>query len=371
MPASAEEQTRIACFATQGTGSLDEARITTLLAPLRPHLISFERSRRFRGALSLLRRIRALEPDLIVMEGTGVAGGGVVLLSRLLDGRPYVVSSGDAVAPFLAAISRALWLPGIVYERMLYRMSCGFIGWSPYLVGRALTMGAQRAMTAPNWSELVAPSDTAAARRAAGLPEDALVFGIVGSLNWNARYGYCYGLELVKAALRVDRNDLCVLVVGDGDGRERLQTLAGERLNRSIFLPGAATRAQLPDYLAAMDVASLPQSVDQVGSFRYTTKVSEYLSARLPIVTGQIPLAYDLDAGFLWRLPGEAPWDERYVTALAQLMSQLDRKEVAARRPAAVHAWLFDADRQINAVSEFVLDALERERRCANVRQTP
>ena len=61
-----------------------------------------------------------------------------------------------------------------------------------------------------------------------------------------------------------------------------------------------------------MDVASLPQSVDGVGSFRYTTKLSEYLAARLPVVTGEIPLAFDLDDGWMWRLPGDAPWEERY-----------------------------------------------------------
>ena len=43
------------------------------------------------------------------------------------------------------------------------------------------------------------------------------------------------------------------------------------------------------EFLAAFDLASLPQSVDRVGSFRYSTKLSEYLAAGLPIVTSQIP----------------------------------------------------------------------------------
>ncbi len=143
----------------------------------------------------------------------------------------------------------------------------------------------------------------------------------------------------------------------------RLRELAGERLDRSIFLPGAVPRGELGSYFAAIDVASLPQSVDQVGSFRYTTKISEYLAAGLPIVTGQIPLAYDLDDGFLWRLPGDAPWDpalRRGAGAADEHAST--RAEAAARRPAAAHARLFDADRQIRAVSAFVRDVVERER---------
>ena len=90
-------------------------------------------------------------PDLIVMEGTGTAGGLVLLAIRALLGIPYVVSSGDAVGPFLRLHSRALGVLGAVYERVLCRSCAGFVGWTPYLAGRALTLGAPRAMTAPGW----------------------------------------------------------------------------------------------------------------------------------------------------------------------------------------------------------------------------
>src|SRR4051794_7495315 len=227
------------------------------------------------------------------MEGTGVGGGAAVLASRLLDGRPYVVSSGDAVAPFISAVSRPLGLAASVYERALCSLSAGFIGWSPYLAGRALTFGAPRAMTAPNWAEPARAGRRDELREQLGIPAEAIVFGIVGSLNWTARYDYCYGYELVAAAARVDRPDVKVVVIGDGDGRDRLSRLAGDRLGESVLLPGAVPRTQVADYLQVFDVASLPQSVDGVGAFRYTTKISEYAEAGLPIVTGQIPLAYD------------------------------------------------------------------------------
>src|SRR5437667_262209 len=150
-----------------------------------------------------------------------------------------------------------------------------------------------------------------------------IVFGIAGTLDWNRRVGYCYGYELVHAAVRARRRGLRVLIVGDGTGRKPLEHAAGVELGKSVLLTGRVPREQVADYLAAMDVGSLPQSCDGVGSFRYTIKLSEYLSASLPIVTGQIPLAYDLDDGWLWRLPGQAPWDERYLRALARLMEQI------------------------------------------------
>lgn len=354
----------VVCFATQGTGSLDERRVTRLLAPLEPTVLEFERSHKARSCRHLWRELRRRAPDVVVMEGTGLAGGIVLLMSRLLAGRAYIVSSGDAVGPFLRARSVPLGVAGGLYERLLYRLSAGFVGWTPYLVGRALTYGAPRAMTAANWGATPAGEDAGrTVREDLGIPTGAIVFGLIGSLNWTSRYGYCYGQELVRARLRIDREDVHVLVVGDGDGRERLQALAGDQLGVTIHLPGQVAQAAVAAHLAAIDVASLPQSVDGVGSFRYTTKVSEYRSAGLPLATGQIPLAYDLDPESLWRLPGDAPWDEVYVRALAELMTDVDRTAIQARRPADIDAGgMFDATRQQRQVSAFVLDVVRRER---------
>jgi hypothetical protein len=362
----------VACFATQGTGSLDEQRIATLLAALDPAVIAFDRGSKLRGALTLFRSLRRLDPELVVMEGTGIAGGAVVLLGRWFDGRPYVVSSGDAVAPFISAIHRALGPAGTAYERLLCRASAGFVGWSPYLVGRALTFGAPRAMTAANWCDQTpSPGGRERVRAALGIGAGDVVFGIVGSLNWTSRYGYCYGHELVRAARELGRPNLKVLVVGDGDGRSHLERLAGEELGRSVLLPGRVPREDVADHLAAMDVASLPQSVDGVGAFRYTTKVSEYLAAGLPIVTGELPLAYDLDDGWAWRLPGDAPWDPAYVAALAELMRTVSAEEIAVRRPLERTPATFSRERQQRHVEAFIRDVLAREQGRRGVRRPP
>lgn len=348
---------RVAYFATQGTGHGDELRMRELLADLDPEPLPFDRGARGRSALRLLRRILRRRPDLVVMEGTGVGGGLAVLAARLLAGVPYVVSSGDAVGPYIG-LSRpwARPLAGL-YERLLCRHCAGFVGWSPYLVGRALTFGAPRAMTAAGWSPAAGP-DREARRRQLGIPAEAIVFGLVGSLRWNEAVGYCYGLELVRAALAAGREDLRVLVVGDGSGLPRLRELA-DRAPGRVILTGRVPKDEVPGYLAALDVAGLPQSVDPVGSFRYTTKVSEYLAAGLPIVTTQIPLAYDLDDGFLWRLPGTAPWDPRYLESLAHLMRTITPTDLATHR-AAVPRTLpaFDRARQRRLMTDFVTDLL-------------
>jgi hypothetical protein len=359
MEVSPSIRPRVACFATQGSGSGDEQRIRALLEPLAPTVLPFDRSAKGPSAIRTAMRLIRQRPDVVVMEGTGIAGGLAVLAARVAGVR-YVVSSGDAVAPYLSSFRPWLRPVAAAYERLLCRGAAGFIGWSPYLVGRALTFGAPRAMTAAGWAPH-GSSDRGAARERFGIPPDALVFGLVGSLGWHERAGYCYGAELVRAAARVERDDLRVLVVGDGSGRERLEEIAGEHLGQRVLLPGAVSREEVPVALAAMDVGSLPQSVDAVGAFRYTTKISEYLAAGLPVVTGEIPLAYDLDDGWLWRLPGDAPWDERYVAALAELMGSLRAEDVAERRSRIPREDpLFSVERQQRQVCDFVVDVARR-----------
>ena len=134
-----------------------------------------------------------------------------------------------------------------------------------------------------------------------------------------------------------------------------LRELAGDRLGKSVFMPGKVPQSAVPDYLTAMDVASLPQSVDGVGSFRYTTKLSEYVSAGLPIVTGQTPLAYDFTDDWLWRLPGDAPWSLQYIGALAELMEVVTREEIAEKRTRVGRLnHIFNEREQVTRVTSFI-----------------
>ena len=356
------QEPAILAFATQGVGGDDEARLRDLLHRLPVVWFPFERTNRKKSFFGILRIARERKYRLFVMEGTGAAGGVALILSRWLYGTPYVVSSGDAIAPFLSSRWPAYKLLFRIYETALYRNSAGFIGWTPYLVGRALTLGATRGMSAPGWAPY-APDPVRLAesrdriRKRLGIPDNAIVVGIAGSLAWADRVGYCYGYDLVRAAILANSDSVRVLIVGDGDGLARMKELAGDRVGRTIFFTGRVPRAEVTDYLAAMDVGSLPQSVDGVGSFRYTTKVSEYFSVRLPFVTNEIPLAYDLDYGGLWRLPGKSPWDPVFIKALAEFMSNLKIESIdRMRRSIPSYTIEFDRQIQINRVTQFVKD---------------
>lgn len=359
------DRRKVIAFATKGTGTNEEGRLKTLLQNVDSTFLGYDKSKKIKSFFGLLRRLRSEPPSLIVMEGTGIAGGMACLIGRLLWRHRYVFSSGDAVGPFVGAHFWGLgWAFGL-YERVLCRACSGFIGWTPYLVGRALTFGAPGGVTAAGWvigeNGNHAASSRCSLRRQWGVGEGVIVFGIVGAIQWSRRRQYCYGLELVRAIRKTSRQDIAVVVIGDGSGLERLREEAGDDLGRRIFLPGSVPLDEVMSSLFAMDMASLPQSTDAVGAFRYTTKISEYRSANLPIVTLRIPAAYDLNMGKCFRLPGLNPWDPTFVDALAELMGSTTRQQVIEYRneTAPDTDLTFCRDSQVRRVTIFLNELLE------------
>jgi glycosyltransferase involved in cell wall biosynthesis len=357
---------KILVFATKGTNTNDESRILTLLDGFEIDRFGFDAHHKLGSFWVLIKYVVKNRPALIVMEGTGVTGGFACLILKWLFNVPYVVSSGDAVAPYVAMkFNRILGYIAHIYEQMLCEFCAGFIGWTPYLVGRALTFGAPKGMTAAGWSlkkynSNLRAKDCSSTRERLGIPANAIVYGIVGSLDWVSKIHYCYGAELVRARKKIlPSADVYIIIVGDGNGTPELQKLAGDLLGTKIIMTGNVPNDRVFEYLAAMDVASLPQSVDGVGSFRYTTKVSEYLATELPIVIGQIPMTYDLLADWCWCLPGNNPWDDRYIDALAQLMETLSLEQIVAKKkyiPAAIPE--FNLEQQQAKVTKFIGDIL-------------
>lgn len=106
---------------------------------------------------------------------------------------------------------------------------------------------------------------------------DRLVLGFTGFIReW-------HGLERVVDLIadRSEGSDLHLLIVGDGPARESLETRAKERgISDRVTITGIVSREQVPDYIAAFDIAVQPAVVPYASPL----KLFEYLAMGRAIV---------------------------------------------------------------------------------------
>jgi glycosyltransferase involved in cell wall biosynthesis len=182
---------------------------------------------------------------------------------------------------------------------------------------------------------LFAPHAGPSAKRKELALQEKFVVGWVGSFR---RF---HALEqAVDAVARIE--NAVLLMVGDGPERARIRRLARDRGVTAKFT-GTVPHAELPDYLAAMDVALVLASPGQV--FHYSPlKLAEYLAAGLPVVAPRVAqladrLTDDVDAVLV--PPGDA---QALAASLQQLHDDIDRRERLAKsaRIAAEARWSWD-----------------------------
>lgn len=341
---------RFDCVINAGEMSGDHRRVQDLMSSIGADdsyvFVHHSGLRKIGEIPRIVRILKSSRADFVYVEGTGVVGGSAAILAHILShGRVrYLISSGDAASRFITNMAGPLLGYGVgVFERILYANAFAFIGWTPYLVGRAIRMGAKRGVTVEGF---VPPSFTARpeshsagndVRTAYGIPDEAIVVCVSGSLKWSKRQKYTYGLELINAAKMVERSDVRFLVVGDGSGLSLLKE--GARDDSRFVFTGQVQHSQMPDLMAAVDVAVISQTPDELGMLRLTTKLPEYLSAGVPVVVPAIPGALDYlclgPRSPAWFLQAAHPASESYARSLAAWISNADLGDLQSRRESA------------------------------------
>jgi glycosyltransferase involved in cell wall biosynthesis len=160
-------------------------------------------------------------------------------------------------------------------------------------------------------------------------------------VGWVGSFRRFHALEqAIDAVARVE--NAVLLMVGDGPERARIRRLARDR-GVTVKFTGTVPHAELPDYLAAMDVALVLASPGQV--FHYSPlKLAEYLAAGLPVVAPRVAqladrLTDDVDAVLV--PPGDA---QALAASLQQLHDDIVLRERLAKsaRAAAEARWSWD-----------------------------
>ncbi|MEM9168055.1 MAG: glycosyltransferase family 4 protein [Pseudomonadota bacterium] len=123
--------------------------------------------------------------------------------------------------------------------------------------------------------DFLAPANGAAIREAYGLG-DRLVLGFTGFVrDW-------HGVDRILTFMaRSDRDDLHLLLVGDGPAREALtRQAAAAGLAERFTVTGVVQRDAMPEHVAAFDIALQPASV----AYASPLKLFEYMAAAKPIL---------------------------------------------------------------------------------------
>ncbi|VEP15941.1 Glycosyltransferase involved in cell wall bisynthesis [Hyella patelloides LEGE 07179] len=335
---------KVLCLGTAGKGGQDERRIYRLSKWLNADVSYYfvDRSISKVEAAKDVWRVLKSEPwDLVYQEGTGLAGGVNLILASLLRQQPYVISSGDPIAGFFRTTKGNL-VGNIfeIYEHLLYRYSAGFMGWTPYLTGVAMRMGAPKAVTvegavASDIFYPYSPEKRRAIRQKLGIPENHLVCGVVGSLIWVPPQSYCYGYELVEILKRVKRDDISFLIVGDGDGKTRMEEAVPKSLRSRIVFTGRLPESEVVSAMNAMDIGFVTL-FGEMGNYRLTTKLPEYLGCGVPVAMNPTAGFYDYAANGGWALPEGHPSDRFFWDRSALWLDNLSWQEVKTKKEAAV-----------------------------------
>jgi glycosyltransferase involved in cell wall biosynthesis len=218
--------------------------------PENVYVLDKARGLSIRTVWRLARLIRRIDPDIVHSHNFGP-----MFYSALATGwgfsRPILQGEHGQLPPE-QLIPRVLW-----QRRLLYRACKKVVTVSESLRRHLLDlrMPAERMTAIVNGVDTVRfrPGDRTSARRAIGLPDGALVFGIIGRVNAAKRHA-----ALIEAVIGLAKNhDVHLLVVGDGgDEYQRIRTLARDsaasaRIHFAGYQPDTVAFHQALDLLVA------------------------------------------------------------------------------------------------------------------------
>ena len=284
---------------------------------------------------------------------------GVLTLRRWLRAnRPDVVSTHSSTDSWLVALATRLPIvrtrhisapvPRNVLTRWLYRRAKRIVTTGEALKRELIErtgVPAERIESVPTGADpaVYAPADRYAARMHLGLPQDAMLIGIVATLrSWK---GHRHLVEALPAGARL-------VIVGDGPQREALETQVREaRLQDRVHFAG--NQRDVVPWMQALDIFALPSYANE----GVPQALMQAMLVGLPCVTTHVGSIAELalDGVTALVVPAEDPAALR--AALERLMRDVglrDKLGAAARRHCAEH---FSYERMLDRMEAIYREA--------------
>lgn len=249
-------------------------------------------ARKVESIVQFLGALRRLRPDVVYVFDMGYSGILATALYKAISRAKVVVDTGDVIYELARSMGER-GAVGLALTRALERLSLR-------IADRVVVRGTMhRELLAKDGVDALVvqdgvdtstftPEPAGDVRAELGL--DGLVtIGVLGSSVWNERLQMCYGWELVETLRLLDDLPVAGVMIGGGNGIDRLKALSREYAieDRVRFL-GYVDFDDLPRHLNALDLCISTQTNDVVGSVRTTGKLPLYLA------TGRYVLASDV-----------------------------------------------------------------------------
>jgi len=285
----------VTCLVHGGADSIEAVRLRGLSQRVSPGAIRFLYRTPDRRATwsGWAQDLDAFPPDLVYVLNTALPGAPLAVWKRTFRRLPYVLDTGDVIfemarrsgigagwrLPVLWAVEQLAW-------RCAHRIVVRGTRHKEYLEARGLRAALVRDGYAIQQS--VSTDSVQSLRTRLGL-KGKWVVGLMGSLVWSPRLQICYGWDLIRALPSLRDLPISVLIIGDGNGRQWLESEATRLGVRDLVtFTGRIPYAEVPAHMRLLDVALSTQTNNLPGQVRTTGKVPEYMAAGCFILASKV-----------------------------------------------------------------------------------
>jgi glycosyltransferase involved in cell wall biosynthesis len=251
----------------------------------------YRSGRKVAAVARLLAALLDFRPQVCYVFDIAYSGVAAAGLYKHLTGARLVIDTGDAVTELARALDRGPLGVGLTHclEKYALAVADRVVVRGTYHRAWLARKGVHAAVIQDGVeTDLFAPPPVADLRRQLGL-EGVLTVGLVGSSMWSRKFGIGYGWDLVELVRLLRDRPVAGVMVGGGSGipilRERCRQYGIE--GRVRFL-GPVPYAELPRYLALMDVCLSTQTNDLTGRVRTTGKLPLYLASGRYVLASRV-----------------------------------------------------------------------------------
>jgi glycosyltransferase involved in cell wall biosynthesis len=331
---------------------------------------NYRPAKKWKGILPFIQSAQRFRPDIIYVMDTAYTGVLAGYIAKQLWRCKLIVDTGDVayeLAKSTGNYSKSQMALIDWIEKLAIKNADRIIVRGSYHKTLLESQGAKAVTFVPDGVDTLAITsrENLSLRRELGLEHD-LVIGMIGTMIWSERHQMGYGWDVIEAlGFLKDLPSIKALLIGDGDGRQILETRAKELgVSDRVIFAGQLPYDKMLNYLTVMDVCVSTQSNDVVGMVRTTGKLPLYLAYGKYVIASNVGEAMRVLPNIGCLLPYEGVRDNSHPARLAEhirlLVSEPDRLKVATAA-AQVAKDNFDYDLLAQRVGEICLELCDRK----------